>query len=165
MAIIYKITCNITNDIYIGSTTLSLKARLKTHISDYKYNHKPTVSRHIIARGDYNISVIEELNTDDDTEILIREQYWMDNIPNINVKRAYTTKEKKKEMRKEDWDNWYKNNNEKKKEKSVDYYYKNWDFNQNKMKNYRAYLRSWKVDGRGGFRNNNLLDIDLSLFN
>jgi hypothetical protein len=164
MPIIYKLECNKTGDIYIGSTITSLKERLRHHISDYKKNYKPCVSKYIIEKGDYNISVIEEINNNDNIELLKREQYWMDNIPNINVKRAYTTKEKKKEMNKKEWDKWYKNNKEKQREKAKDNYYENWEYNQIRNKNYKAYIRSWKVDGRGGFRNNNFLDIDLSIF-
>lgn len=33
---IYKIKCNITNNVYIGSTVTKLESRLKRHINDKK---------------------------------------------------------------------------------------------------------------------------------
>ena len=58
MMIIYEIVCNITGERYIGSTTTSLKLRLKSH-KDMKRRHRCS-SKQIIQRGDFVSRVLEE---------------------------------------------------------------------------------------------------------
>jgi hypothetical protein len=55
---IYKITCNITGEIYVGSTILTLENRLSRH----KYFNGPRncTSIQIIARNDYTMELIED---------------------------------------------------------------------------------------------------------
>jgi hypothetical protein len=53
---IYKIVCNITNEIYIGSTTEELKRRLAKH----KQPKRSQISRQIIERGNYKIELIKD---------------------------------------------------------------------------------------------------------
>ena len=36
--VVYKITCNVTNNIYIGSTTKKLNERISVHKCKYKKN-------------------------------------------------------------------------------------------------------------------------------
>lgn len=161
--IIYKITCNITNENYIGSTFDTLKERFRKHILDCKLNHKPCASRHIIKRGDYEISILEEYYTDDRIELEKREQYYMDNIQNINVKRAYTSQEKRGELKKNIWNNWYEKNKEQQREKAKDYYYINYEEVRKGDRRRKDWRRSWKPDGRTGFFNS-MLDININVF-
>ena len=61
---IYKLVCNVTGDVYYGSTIKSLKQRLSKHECDYKryLNGKIryyTTSFKIIENGDYNIYLVE----------------------------------------------------------------------------------------------------------
>ena len=39
-SIIYSINCNLTNEIYIGSTTLSLRERIRLHKKDLDCSSK-----------------------------------------------------------------------------------------------------------------------------
>ncbi len=61
---IYKICSNLTDKIYIGSTTQTLAKRLYAHVLDYKQyvktNTKYITSFEIIMLGDYYITLIEE---------------------------------------------------------------------------------------------------------
>lgn len=61
---IYKIVCNVTGDVYYGSTIQSLKRRLTKHKVDYKrYLNGKTryvTSFKIIETGDYNIHLVED---------------------------------------------------------------------------------------------------------
>ena len=50
----YKLICNNTGKIYIGSTTVLLCKRLAGHVNAYKKD-KGTSSKEIIASGNYNI--------------------------------------------------------------------------------------------------------------
>lgn len=69
---IYKLTCNITNEQYIGSTKTTLYKRLLRH-EDLDTNN--TSSREIIKRGNYKIELIDELIYKDKSELLYRERY------------------------------------------------------------------------------------------
>jgi len=93
--IIYKIIDNTNDNLYIGSTTQSLKNRLKTH----KCNNNDCSSYQIIENGDYIIAEIEKCDVENRR---YREQYWIDNSENcINKRRAYLTKEQNKDKRRE----------------------------------------------------------------
>lgn len=86
---IYKIICNITGDIYIGSTVNTLERRLEQHKC---HNHS---SKLIIERGDYKILLIEEYPCETKQELLWRERYWIENNNCINNKKPIITKEEK----------------------------------------------------------------------
>ena len=64
---IYKIVCNITNEVYYGSTILSLKQRETLHKSNLKrYENnfgKNCAAYQIIKRGDYEFILIENYPT------------------------------------------------------------------------------------------------------
>jgi hypothetical protein len=76
---IYKIECNITNEIYIGSTCQpTLARRLTGHVESYKQFKKGNrgsrvTSYNIIERGDYNIYLIENFPCDNKDELARRE--------------------------------------------------------------------------------------------
>jgi predicted GIY-YIG superfamily endonuclease len=59
MYCVYSITCNITNKIYVGSTS-NITNRLRHHISTHK-NHKSTCSSKLILENiNYNVSVLRK---------------------------------------------------------------------------------------------------------
>ena len=131
---IYKIVCNITNEIYIGSTILELKERLRLHKTG-----KDCVCRNIINRGDYKIELIKDYPCNNRRELLEEESKYIRENKCINIQIPNRTdkewrednKEKLKnyeENRKEDKKEYYKNNKEKIKE-----YYEN---NKEKIKEY-----------------------------
>lgn len=143
IAKIYCIECNITGEKYIGSTIRKLCQRIACHKT---YNS--CVSRHIIDRGNWKYYLLEEV---DESQRLIREQYYMDITDKcINYQRAigYTNKE------------YCELNKDKKKEYDKQHY----QLNKDKLKLYQANMRKYKNSWGGDPRaSNNLLLIDPSL--
>ena len=89
---IYKIMCEITGEIYIGSTnTAKLSQRLAEHRSDYKHylkgNKNYRSSFQIIERGNYGIHLLETVNHDTIYELRVRERYYFENCECINKNR------------------------------------------------------------------------------
>ena len=57
--LIYSIKCNITNKIYIGSTS-NLTMRLNTHISSYKTGCSSCYSKIVLENKNYTVAVIKD---------------------------------------------------------------------------------------------------------
>jgi len=75
---IYKICSNLTDKIYIGSTTQTLSQRLSEHVKNYKThiknnNTKYVSSYEIIKYGDFYITLIEECNYNNRQQLFKRE--------------------------------------------------------------------------------------------
>jgi group I intron endonuclease len=142
MGKIYRIVCNITGEVYIGSTDrLDLDRRLAEHVS---HSDREVISKQIIERGNYHIELIEEVICKTKEDLLWRERYWMEKTDCINVRRPIITKEEHKEL----ISNWEKNNRTSRLEK---------------QRKHRAYIRSWSFNkylGTGLC----LLDINPNLF-
>ena len=87
---IYKIVCNLTNEIYIGSTCEpTLARRLAGHVTQYK-NHKNgktnyVTSFRIIERCNYNIYLIENFPCNNKDELTKREGEIIQNMKNDNI--------------------------------------------------------------------------------
>ena len=117
---IYKIVCDSTNEIYIGSTKCPLNDRLSKHKYDSK-RRTDLASSQIIKRNNYHIELIENYPCNNSKELLEREQYWMLKTVNINIQSATLNKReydkqhkrenkehynrKRRQLRK--WDNLY----------------------------------------------------------
>jgi len=86
---IYKIVCNITGQVYIGSCITTLVKRLSNH----KSKGNKCSSSQIISRGDYVIVLIEAFPCESKDELFKRERYHYDLIPNINKQRPFRTGE------------------------------------------------------------------------
>ena len=100
---IYKIVCNKTNLVYIGSTTQKyLSDRLKGHRCDYKRflstNKHYVSSFKIMENNDYFIELIELFPCNSKDELFVRERYYYDNNVCINNYKPHTTKDEKKEQ-------------------------------------------------------------------
>jgi len=80
---IYKIVCNTTGLIYIGSTIQPLCKRLSSHVADSK-NRKDCTSREIIKNGNYQITLLEDFCCDRKEQLLARERYFIQNNECIN---------------------------------------------------------------------------------
>jgi len=93
---IYKIVCNITNDVYIGSTCSTIEDRLKTH--HLKSNR--AVSKLILARGDYYIALIEDYPCKTKLQLLWRERHYYDTVDCINLNPPITTADEAKANKK-----------------------------------------------------------------
>lgn len=77
-SIIYKITNDINNKVYVGKTTLSIEERFKEHCSDSKKESKEKRPLYSAMRKygqeHFKIELIEECETIVSSE---REQYWI----------------------------------------------------------------------------------------
>jgi len=91
---IYKIVCNITNEIYVGSTINTLNVRLGHH----KKNN--CISRQILERGDYKILLIENYPCKTKQDLLWRERDYIEKLDCINEKKPIITIDERKEKQK-----------------------------------------------------------------
>ena len=82
MSKIYCIECLITGEKYIGSTK---QKYICSRIAQHRKISERCSCKKIIKRGNYKYYLIEEI---DETNRLIREQYWIDNTDCINKNRA-----------------------------------------------------------------------------
>ena len=104
---IYKLVCNITGKIYIGSTCKKLLSqRLAGHVSDFKrgnINKRYKMSSFEIIEGNnYYIELIELVPCNSKDELLIRERFYIKSNECVNKhKYLCMTKEDKKEYNKE----------------------------------------------------------------
>mgnify|MGYP003650882274 CR=1 FL=1 len=126
---IYKIVCNITNDVYIGSTVRTLEKRLISHKSSCRNDKRKCSSHTIIERGDYKIELIELHPCETNLQLEQREGYYQRNIKCIN---KYLTGRTRKEYSKL----WRTENKEILKVKQKEYYENNKDVFKAKSKIY-----------------------------
>jgi hypothetical protein len=89
---IYKIVCNKTNLVYIGSTTQKyLSDRLKGHRIANKRNKGLTTANQILENGDFYIELVELFPCNSKDELLVRERYYFDIIECVNKQRPKRT--------------------------------------------------------------------------
>ena len=149
---IYKITNNINNEVYVGSTCDILRKRFNTHtrqITQESKRNRPFYKlMNELGPDVFRIDLIEDYPCDDKQALRQREGYWIRQIGTLNEKIAGRTKkeydndnkekikeyrEKTKETTKEYMHQWYLHNkdkyktSEKKKEYLKNYYLKNKD--------------------------------------
>lgn len=79
---IYKITSANTDKIYIGSTTMTLDMRLRSHSYNCKRWINKTLNRYtrsfdIIKMNNYKIELIEIYKCENKKELELREQYYI----------------------------------------------------------------------------------------
>jgi len=84
---VYKIVCNITGEVYIGSCITTLAKRFYQH----KHKNNTCSSKQITDRGDCVIVLIEAYPCENKSELFKRERYHYDRIPNINKYRPFVT--------------------------------------------------------------------------
>lgn len=91
--IIYKITCKITNKIYIGQTSETLKQRFNRHMGYQKEEHDTKFYRAVRKYGRHNFEIeqIDSATTQD--ELDAKEIYWINYYDSVN--KGYNTKESK----------------------------------------------------------------------
>ena len=99
---IYKIVCDTTNKVYIGSTTLSLCQRLAQHKRDYnlykKGNKRFSSSFDLIENENYKIVLIEKVKCNCREELLQRERFYIENTDCVNQSIPIRGKEEKREL-------------------------------------------------------------------
>ena len=144
---VYKIISNNTNQIYIGSTTQKLHVRLNDHISDFKsWLNKGChylSSFIILEKGDYEIVLLETVLFQQEVELRMKEQDYIDNTEYcVNKVKAYNNvpishflkcyRENNKEKIKKNSKEYYENNREKILERMKEYDEKNKEKNREK---------------------------------
>ena len=104
---IYKIYDNTNGNCYYGSTKSPLNKRLHSHKSAYKNfcnggSCKYCYSYKIIENGDYDISLVEEVEYENKQELHARERFYIENnecvnkiLPNRDMKEYYITNKEK----------------------------------------------------------------------
>ena len=93
---IYKIVCNITGKVYIGSTTQSLACRIAGHRISFKRFKEGSgnnmMSFQIIEQGDYDIMLIEKIACESKDELHKRERYFIETLECTNKNIPTRTK-------------------------------------------------------------------------
>ena len=79
---IYKVVCNKTNLIYIGSTCSLLNIRLNEHKQSYKQFLKKTHKKNntvfeIIKNNDYKIELVEQFPSENKQQLLEKEREYI----------------------------------------------------------------------------------------
>ena len=119
---IYQIVCNITREVYIGSTCCSLEERLRLH----KIIRAECCSKQIIERGDYYIELLETYPCETKHELLLKETEYQKNIKCINKVMACRSKQE-----------WIKDNKEIILQKTKEYFKDNKEIILQRNKEYR----------------------------
>ena len=109
---IYKIICDKTDKIYIGSTTLRyLSTRLQNHKLRYKAGNNNISSKKLFELGDCQIILLENYSCNSKDELTARERYYIEQHKNlcVNIRSPNSSLDEKRKKIKE----WMKNNKEK----------------------------------------------------
>jgi len=164
---IYKIVCNETGEVYVGSTTYKYLSR---RLSAHKSPSSNTCScKHIINRGNYDMVLIEHYPCNSKDELHSRERYWIENTKCVNLNLPIATEEEHKQKRKDyrethkeeqkQWGHdWYENNKEHHRELRQKYQEEHKEHLLEKAKEYRdkpenkerqkETNKKWKDDNR-----------------
>ena len=134
---IYKIVCNKTNKIYIGSTCQStLAKRLTKHklsFKSWKNNKYGYMSSYeILENGDFDIVLIESYPCKNRDELTSRERFYIDSLECVNMQRSICTEKERNERYKI----YYAENKQKVQDKHKQYYIDNKDKIDEKNKEY-----------------------------
>ena len=141
---IYKIVCNITNEVYYGSTINTLKRRLQNHTAKTK---RPCMSKQILDRGDYKIELIKDYPCNNEEELRWEERRIIDNNICINKFLPIITEEEKIEKKSIASKNWYNKNKEEILEKHKQYYKDNKEeINEREKKTKKKYRENNKEE-------------------
>ena len=92
---IYKIVCNLTRKVYVGSTCQKLLSqRLAEHVSHYK-RYLSGISKYyissfeVIKNGNYSIVLIQLYPCNHKDELFREERKHIDNIECVNILKPY----------------------------------------------------------------------------
>jgi hypothetical protein len=106
---IYKIVCNVTGKVYIGSTHRKLNDRLDRHYSTYKgyctqgnnNNYNYVTSFEVLKENDFKIILLEEFSCETKEELLMREKYYIQNNECVNKVIPITSIDEKRQQNKQ----------------------------------------------------------------
>jgi hypothetical protein len=140
---IYKIVCNKTNLVYIGSTTEKyLCNRLKGHVYKFKENKTNYTSFKVLENNDYYIELIELYPCNSKDELLVRERYYFDIIDCVNKLKPKSTIDETTNRIKEYYKEYQQINKNKINETNKEYYQRNKD----KIKEYKDNIKEEKKE-------------------
>ena len=109
---IYKIACNVTGLVYIGSTIQKLSKRLSNHRYDYKkyLNNKfhYVTSFKILKNDYYEIILIEDFSSKRIEQLHARERFWIENTECENIVIPTRTMKERRHNNKENLDKYNK---------------------------------------------------------
>ena len=168
---IYKIVCNTTGKIYIGSTTKPLMERLARHEYHYTEFLKGKGNRcgsyEILENHNYDIINILAFSCNNSLELRQKEQEILGNhLDAVNINRAYISEDEKRENARENSQRYRENNPEKARESVNKYRENNPEKHRESMskskKKRNDYQNSW--GGRVERNNCSLLKIDPTVF-
>ena len=101
---VYKLVCDTTQKIYIGSTTLRLCQRLAQHKIDFRLytngNKRYSISYEILENNNYQIVLLENVKCDNREELLQRERFYIENMECVNKCIPIRGKVEKRELNK-----------------------------------------------------------------
>jgi hypothetical protein len=149
---IYKLICDNSDLIYIGSTTQPLYKRLNQH-----KKRKDCSCKKLFELGNVKIILIEDFKCKNKENLMKREQYYIDKYKNniINTINAYTDKKdyyiKYYNNNKDKIKDYYINNKDKNKEYQKEYY----NNNKNNIKDYYNNNKDKVLPRQKEYKNNN----------
>lgn len=115
---VYRLVCNLTGLVYVGSTAQSLSQRLGGHRADYKKNlagKKPFITCFkVMEGGNYSIILLERFPCESREELEARERDFMEQMDCVN--RVLPTRTHKQ---------WYEQNRDAVVARQKDYYEQN----------------------------------------
>ena len=99
---IYKLVCNVTGLVYIGSTVQPLYKRKYGHEQNFRRwkegkEKMITTSCRVLEHRDYDIVLVESYPCKNQEELYRRERYWVDSTECVNKKRPIRTDEERLE--------------------------------------------------------------------
>ncbi len=102
---IYKIVCNTTGMVYVGSTTQSLSMRLAGHRGHFKRFKDgkgiKITSFQVLEQGNYDIVLIETCSCESKDELHRRERFYIESLDCINNNIPTRTKKEYNEANKD----------------------------------------------------------------
>jgi len=143
---IYRIVCNQTGKQYIGSTTISLAARLSQHRNVFNAHesctHKTCTSRDVLENNDYSIILVEDFPCLRKEQLLQRERFYIETLDCVNKKIPLRTQHE-----------WYEDNKEA-------YIKRQREWNNNNKDKLKVYQQTFKNKNKGVFVDLTEIDID-----
>ena len=118
---IYKIVCDTTGLMYVGSTTKKyLSQRLDEHRRKYKYwkNGKTNyvTSFKVLENKNYTIVLLEPFNCETKDQLVARERFYIDSLVCVNKHLPLQTDQEYRDKNKEKFKEYRETNKEKLKE-------------------------------------------------
>jgi len=142
---IYRIVCNQSGKIYIGSTTTSLSSRLSQHKKLLK-SLKSGTSKEVLENNDFSIVLLEDYPCERKEQLLQRERFYIETMDCVNKNIPNRSKE-----------DWYQDNRERLIEKQTIWN----NAHKDKLREYQKTFKSKKHNlSKGVFVN--LTEIDMN---